>query len=140
MQICSKCGVSKPFSSFYKRPETKSGYRKECIECFNIRSSLAWANKPKAERQTINKRVRLKHLYNLTPEAYQEKAIEQENKCFICGTEAGYNNKPLYVDHCHSTGSIRKLLCQHCNSGLGMFKDSPELLDKAADYIRKHNG
>ena len=46
----------------------------------------------------------------------------------------------LAVDHCHVKGSVRKLLCKSCNNGLGLFKDNPELLEKAADYLRNHNG
>lgn len=140
MKECSKCGCTKPLSAFYKRPETKDGLRKECIECFSKRSKQSWENRPKEQKQAINKKNRLKHFYGLSPEEYDKKVKEQENKCFICGIEGGYNKKPLYVDHCHSRGTIRKLLCQHCNSGLGMFRDNPELLLKAAGYLKEHNG
>lgn len=139
MKTCSICKQDKPLFSFYKRPETKDGRRSDCIECFKKRSSKNWNSKSKEERQQINTKVRLKYNYNITVEEYNELVKKQDNKCYICGTKGGYNDKPLYVDHCHSTGMVRKLLCQHCNSGLGMFRDNPELLEKAADYLRKYH-
>jgi hypothetical protein len=137
---CTICKIKRPLFDFYKRKETKDGLRTDCKECFSLRSKKNWERKPEDEKKRINNRNRLKHFYGLSPEQYDEKLAEQDGKCFICGTEAGYNKKPLYVDHNHTTGAVRKLLCQHCNSGLGMFRESPELLKKAADYLRKHNG
>jgi hypothetical protein len=139
MKVCSICGCNKPLFDFYKRPETKDGYRTDCKECFSKRSKKKWKNKTDAERKQINKKNRLKHFYGLSIEEYNKMCEAQNNKCFICGEEAFYNDKPLYIDHCHATGKIRKLLCQHCNSGLGMFKDSPELLLKAAEYVKEQS-
>jgi hypothetical protein len=67
----------------------------------------------------------------------------QQNKCFLCGSEGfliGSNNhtEKLVVDHDHSTGKIRKLLCHNCNRGLGLLMDNPELLRKAASYVEQH--
>ena len=140
MKQCTKCGVVKPLTEFHKRPETKDGHRTDCKECNQKQKAAKWAATPLEIRQAKNTTTRLKYQYGITPFDYDEKVKEQSNKCFICKQEAGYNNKPLYVDHCHVTGTVRKLLCQHCNSGLGMFKDSPELLLKAADYLKEHNG
>ena len=139
MKICTLCGCSKPTTDFYKRSETKDGLRTDCKVCFSARSKKNWSSKTEVERQTTNKKNRLKHFYNLSVEEYDLKASEQNFKCFICGEKEYYNGKPLYVDHCHTTNKIRKLLCQHCNSGLGMFRDNPELLIKAADYLKEHN-
>jgi len=140
MKQCTKCGVVKPLTDFHKRPETKDGHRTDCKECNQKQKAERWAALPEEVRKHRNVKTRLKYQYGMTPAEYEVKVIEQDNKCFICGQTAGYNGKPLYVDHCHATGNVRKLLCQHCNSGLGMFKDSPELLIKAADYLKEHNG
>lgn len=51
-------------------------------------------------------------------------------ECVICG-DAG----PLVVDHEHATGKVRGMLCNHCNRGLGHFRDSPLLLEFAAQYL-----
>jgi len=140
MKTCTKCGISKPLFDFHKRPETKDGRRTDCKECNRKQKQALWASLPKEERQKRNEKIRLKYQYGITPEDYQQKVKEQDGKCYICGNEANYNGKPLYVDHCHSSGKVRKLLCQHCNSGLGMFRDNPELLIKAADYVKEHIG
>lgn len=57
--------------------------------------------------------------------------------CEICGRVPGAGEKANAYDHDHSTGAFRGWLCSNCNTGLGRFKDSPELLEKAADYLRR---
>ena len=60
----------------------------------------------------------------------------QGNLCAICQTKL----EEKCLDHDHKTGKIRDLLCNNCNAGLGKFQDNPELLIKAADYLKEHNG
>ena len=66
----------------------------------------------------------------------------QNNKCAICDKEETRKLKGtlmrLCLDHNHVTGKIRALLCHDCNSGLGKFYDSPDLLTKAAIYLMDH--
>ena len=57
--------------------------------------------------------------------------------CFITIDKSGPNG--LCVDHDHTTGKIRELLCSHCNSSLGMIKEDVGLLEKMILYIKKHN-
>ena len=60
------------------------------------------------------------------------KALESsQDGCAVCSKQV-----KLVVDHDHSTNEIRGLLCSNCNTGLGMFKDSTELLEKASNYLR----
>jgi len=54
----------------------------------------------------------------------------QHTHCELCGREA-----PPYVDHSHRTGQFRGLLCNTCNTGLGMLKEDPVLLKKAIRYL-----
>lgn len=86
---------------------------------------------------------RLFNRYGLTNEEYEDLHIQQNNLCMICKQQNKSKNplklNKLYVDHCHKTNKVRSLLCQQCNSGLGMFMDSPKLLRKAADYLDFHN-
>ena len=74
--------------------------------------------------------------------------LTDARSCTICGSE-----EKLVVDHDHKTNKIRGLLCNHCNRGLGHFKDDPDLLEyariyllaaenspEASDYVKKHSG
>lgn len=80
-----------------------------------------------------------KRKYGISLEDYDTKRIEQGHRCYICGThEVETHRGHLCVDHDHDLGLVRKLLCSKCNQGLGLFNDSPELLDKAANYLREH--
>lgn len=58
--------------------------------------------------------------------------------CDICGNPPHYF-KYLSIDHCHTTGEFRGLLCANCNNGLGFFKDNPLLFDKAKEYLLTHS-
>ena len=81
------------------------------------------------------KRWRLKRVYGITIEQYDNMLKDQEYVCAICGTN---DPKPLggfCVDHDHITGEIRGLLCALCNSVLGYASDSVEILEKAVNYL-----
>jgi hypothetical protein len=71
-----------------------------------------------------------------TPEMYESAFISQGGVCAICGKPE--LKKQLSADHDHDTNEPRELLCQLCNAGIGMFLDSPKLLELAAYYLRKH--
>ena len=73
--------------------------------------------------------------YGLTLEGYFDLLQKQRGGCAICGSPGGPDDKRLHVDHCHETGGVRGLLCSPCNVTLGMFRDDPERLRAAADYL-----
>ncbi len=77
--------------------------------------------------------------YGLTEDSLLEMFASQENKCAICQAilEPYGGPKGTHIDHCHSTGKVRGLLCPQCNHGLGKFRDSPEALRRAADYLER---
>ena len=74
--------------------------------------------------------------YGVSPEQYLEMYNKQEGKCKICGQESP-EGEYLHIDHNKETGEIRGLLCRECNLGLGAFKDKPENLRKAAEYLER---
>lgn len=74
----------------------------------------------------------LKSRYGIDLSEKDQMATRQGGKCLICKSIP----VKLVIDHCHTTGKIRGLLCSQCNSGLGMFKDSPELLEQAIKYLK----
>jgi len=59
------------------------------------------------------------------------KIRDSVKECFICGLISD----KLHVDHIHGVGKIRGMLCPTCNKGLGLFKDNPKLLQRAAEYV-----
>lgn len=71
--------------------------------------------------------------YGITIEQYEVMRQKQCNKCAICHKE-----KPLVVDHMHSTGMVRQLICGICNSGLGMFKEDVVVMQSAIEYLKRH--
>lgn len=79
--------------------------------------------------------------YGITPEQYTELFVSQGGCCAICGqpesaTHNHSNNvQKLAVDHCHTTGKVRGLLCQDCNRGLGRFHDDVHRMQKAIEYL-----
>ena len=74
-----------------------------------------------------------KRLYGVTEDRYTELWAQQGGVCAIC--LLGDDERDLHVDHCHETGRVRALLCAKCNGGIGMFKDNPRLMHRAADYV-----
>ncbi len=83
-------------------------------------------------------------LYRITVDEYAVMFAAQNGLCAICKLPpSGKRNSKsinLAVDHDHVTGKVRALLCQHCNVGIGGFKDNPALLRAAIDYLASHAG
>lgn len=92
----------------------------------------------KEDRKRYNNAIRISRDYNLSENDYNQLIISQNNKCAICSKDYNDPNKgKLDIDHCHATGKVRGLLCRSCNTAIGKFKDNPELLKKAIDYLTK---
>jgi len=72
--------------------------------------------------------------YGLTKDSYQNLLEKQNNLCVICTKE--FTTTP-HVDHDHSTGKVRGLLCYPCNSGLGQFEDDIDRLKRAIKYLKQ---
>lgn len=98
-----------------------------------------WSSKNKSRLRDN----RLLRHYGITNDRYIEMFESQLGLCAICGESQQGVTKDgearfLCVDHCHSSGKVRELLCARCNAGLGQFKDNPELLMNASKYLLKH--
>lgn len=73
--------------------------------------------------------------YGLSVEQFAAMLIEQAGLCKVCGTPLGPQPRQLQVDHCHSTGAVRSLLCRACNSTLGHSGDSAARMRLLAAYL-----
>jgi Autographiviridae endonuclease VII len=81
------------------------------------------------------KHNKLKYEFNISLKDYDNILLQQNNCCKICKRNQFEISKKLAIDHCHSTGKVRGLLCQNCNTGLGQFKDNKEFLIEAIKYL-----
>ncbi len=86
------------------------------------------SDSPKAKRN-----YRFKRLYGLTSKDVEDMLLAQGNKCKICQRA---DVRRWNVDHSHTTGQVRGILCTPCNMGIGQLGDDPERLEAAAKYLR----
>jgi len=81
----------------------------------------------------------LRRRFGLTPEQYADMVVAQNGRCAVCfRPETAVNQygvKALAVDHDHSTGVVRGLLCMRCNIVLGLVKDDTDILQSAIEYL-----
>lgn len=80
----------------------------------------------------------------ITLEQYYQLVGSQNNRCAICNNYETRKNRMgniarLAIDHNHKTNEVRALLCHGCNTGIGKFKESIDLMQKAIEYLKKHN-
>jgi len=136
---CSVCQEHKDKEEFPKATKKKRGYAWECKQCKKEKVFAKKATMSEEEWRLHNRKYYLKCQYNVTQQYYDSLVKEQNHKCAICGTdEVDSVRGVLHIDHCHATGKLRGLLCQQCNTALGKFKDSEEILEKAKEYLRKY--
>ena len=98
-----------------------------------------WRDKNKEYNSWRQRQYQLKYSYGLTEAEYQELLVSQDFRCGICGTKTPTGKwKVFAVDHCHQTNKVRGLLCNECNRGMGLLKDSVDILQKAIAYLEKN--
>ena len=119
-KVCRCCGVTKSLDEFSFRRDSGE-YRPTCKPC----------------RSTVQSAAR----YGVTVGDIERIKEDQGNRCAICKTHAddiphaSFKHNPLVIDHCHTTGQVRGLLCPTCNVMLGHAKDNVALLSAAITYL-----
>lgn len=96
------------------------------------------ARKKRESTQKGKENIRMWNItttHGLSKEQYFSLIESQDNKCAICKDILELDHK-THVDHCHSTGKIRGILCHGCNTGLGLFKDNIDSLKNAIKYLK----
>lgn len=91
----------------------------------------------RARKPDYTREIHLMRKYKLPIDAYNQMLAEQQHKCAICGYDFGKERGDTYVDHCHTTGDVRGLLCRACNAGIGQLKDDVSLLKNAIAYLQR---
>lgn len=124
MKNCKRCLEQKDSSAFSKHTGFSAGVNSTCKVCKAKEQRARPSGKYSFERD-------IKKKYGLSLSEYDAMVSDQAGHCKICN-ETGHK---LNIDHCHITGNVRGLLCTRCNTGLGKFKDSPDLLREAIAYL-----
>jgi len=126
MKTCSKCETEKPLEDFYRQKGAPQGRASRCKDCQRIRP------RGNARRRT------LAYKYGVTEEWFDSQNANQSGLCASCGQpEARKDTKNLSVDHNHETGEVRELLCQKCNTALGLLGDDPERIRLLLEYRKR---
>jgi hypothetical protein len=113
---CTRCNNEKPGTTEFFPPHNRkrNGLDSWCRVC----------------RATYRNGINRGRFRNVISDAVLLDIKASVKECVICGS-----NEPLVVDHDHVTGQVRGMLCNHCNRGLGHFRDDPQLLEFAAQYL-----
>lgn len=113
---CTKCGCEKPETTefFPLHNKKKNGLDSWCRAC----------------RSTYRSNINRGAFRDVISDSDLVALKSSIRECVICGSD-----EPLVVDHDHATGKIRGMLCNHCNRGLGHFRDDPDLLEFARVYL-----
>lgn len=142
MKLCPGCGETLPVSEFWKNRNHRDGLQNRCKPCHAAASNAPLLGPNRERYLRYRKDGHLRRTYGVSIDEYEEMA---SGGCCICGQPQGDDagGRKLAVDHDHSccpgTTScgkcVRGVLCRGCNIGLSNFKDDPELLRRAADYL-----
>ena len=150
LRVCRICGLTaesdKELELFAKKTNSKYNRANICKQC-QSKEAMRYATKDiDKKRKSCRdwhrkhkekmKSKRLKYYYGITLEEYNEMYTKQNGCCKICNKHRDSFSKDLAVDHCHTTGEIRGLLCANCNTALGLFYDDLDVLEKALEYLK----
>jgi len=118
MKICNICDIEKEIISFDEN-------RNVCRKCRTKQNNKSISN------------YKLKSRYGIDIDEYNIIFSNQNGCCVICGIHQSILYNKLAVDHDHTTGKVRGLLCMNCNTAIGKFNDDIKLLEKAIEYLKR---
>jgi hypothetical protein len=145
MPSCSRCLQILPISSFHKDSKKSGKLRSDCRKCRNsYRRKFRQQNKAQFaeyegtevfKQKTFAKNLRKN--YGLSVEDFEKMEAKQDGKCAVClRPEFHKTKKRLSVDHCHTTGQIRGLLCHRCNVVLGLVNEDLRIIESVTQYLK----
>lgn len=139
---CSRCKEDKDITEYYL---SKGRYSSACKSC-KSEMYKDWEKRNPEKRRELHERYYakrrwylLKCNYGITKIEYEDMLKKQDFKCAICKTDKSNHNKGvnLLVDHCHTNLNVRGLLCNRCNTAIGMVNDDINILINMIDYLKK---
>jgi len=147
---CTVCGEMKDMDQFHIRRSHSTGHDSVCKICkseyqtkryhanpeIHKKKSMDWHRENRFKAALLDSRCCARRNGTIQCSATeQEIELAFHGKCDICGTPESELNRKLCMDHNHDTGEFRGWICQHCNKGLGNFKDSEIVLRNAISYL-----
>lgn len=135
-QICPKCKGSKLLNEFGKDSSKQKGISCWCKLCKKTWRVIWRKQNPEKTKERDFKNDLKKH-YDITPEKYWKMFEDQKGVCACCSQSHELFRRRFHVDHDHSNGQVRGLLCTECNPGIGYFQESVERLEMAIKYLGK---
>lgn len=102
------------------------------VECYKADHAKTFLTSKRCPIKTRNSR--LKNKYGISVEDYKVMHEAQGGKCFVCDD----SYEILHVDHCHSSGKVRKLLCSKCNQALGLLREDVSIMKEMINYVENH--
>lgn len=128
-------------------PERRHYAKGLCKTCYrntpyfvDLRRTYYQANKSQwiLQNQKVRDERRRQHrLYGISKADFDRMITSQNGLCAICHQPP--TKKGLSVDHNHTTGGVRELLCSRCNTAIGLLRDSPDTCRAAAEYLERHH-
>jgi len=126
---------------YHANKEKRSVYQKKYSATHGhvySRASKKWRTTHPEKHLMGNRKRSLRRKYGLTIDQMKQMYISQDGVCAIC-TEKFKNTKNMQVDHNHTTGQVRQLLCGPCNYLIGNAKEDVSIMKRAIDYINFWN-
>jgi hypothetical protein len=145
---CTACLCWFAAEHFFGTKTNTSGLTSRCRPCHGAQSMRTRdperhrrAKLAAIQRQRQNNpdrfwAVELRRSFGLTIEQYRALLASQGGGCAVCGALANPDGRRLAVDHDHTSGEVRGILCTPCNWAIGGMRDSPARLEAAAEYLR----
>lgn len=143
MKTCTVCKEEKSLDEYYNYKTASDGKMYRCKKCDN-EARKKWRKSNPEQAQLSQRGRNLKHKYGITINEYESLLEQQGGRCACCGVEEnttlyGHNRSLNFaVDHCHTTGKVRGLLCNQCNRAIGMLGDTVEGVRRALKYLETH--
>ncbi|WUC83619.1 endonuclease VII domain-containing protein [Streptomyces sp. NBC_00536] len=116
-KLCTRCVEVKPHSEYHRKASASDGLNTRCKAC----------------RAAEGRAGHLKRKYGITEAERDQMVADQGGLCCLC-----LRAPAVHVDHCHKTGRVRGVLCFNCNAGLGLLKENPDRILRAAEYLEGH--
>jgi len=141
---CGHCKETKLITEFHNDKKGSFGKSSRCKPCANKWSRFHHHRKMREvpEYKEAQRNNHFKTRYGISADEYDSRCSQADKDgCAICGIKQPNGTRwkdKWHLDHCHSTGKVRGMLCGNCNRGLGQFQDSEEIMTKAIDYLKKH--